>query len=150
MKIEKIEKCRVAYMRRVGAYGFENFALMEKLKQWASEKKLLNEGDIYAIAQDNPEFTPSQNCRYDVCIIISKDYELDNLVEEAELSGGDYAVYKIDHTSEDVQKAWGEIFRDLYEKGYTVDNKPTMERYSKDMIDNGYCEICVPIKLAMN
>lgn len=146
MKIEKIEQSRVAYMRRIGPYGVENFKLMENLKKWSSDNNLFNESTIYAIAQDNPEITPSKDCRYDVCITISNDYKIDNLVEEMELDGGEYAVYKINHTTEDVQKAWCEIFSDLQQKGYIIDNKPTMERYSKDMIDNGYCEICVPIK----
>lgn len=146
MKIEKIEKCRVAYMRRIGAYGVENFKLMENFKKWALDNSLFDKGTIYAIAQDNPEITPPQNCRYDICITISTDYKIDNLVNEIELDGGYYAVYKINHTTEDIQKAWGEIFIDLKQKGYIIDNKPTMERYSKDMIDNGYCEICLPIK----
>lgn len=146
MKIEKIKKCRVAYMRRIGTYGVENFKLMENFKKWVSENNLLGKGTIYAIAQDNPEITPPENCRYDICITISNDYNIDNLVNEAELEGGDYAIYKINHTTENVQRAWSEIFIDLKQNGYIIDNKPTMERYSKDMIDNGYCEICVPIK----
>ena len=144
MKIEKI-----AYMKRTGAYGIENFKLMENFKIWASNNNLLDTGTIYTIAHDNPEIVPPQNCRYDVCITISNDYVIDNLVNETELDGGDYAIYKINHTTEDVQKAWTEIFVDLNQKGYIVDNKPIMERYSKDMIDNGYCEICVPIKNAI-
>lgn len=147
MKIEKVEKCRVAYMRRVGVYGAENFKLMEEFKKWALDNNLLNKGTIYAIAQDNPEITPPQNCRYDICITISNDYKIDNLVDETRLDGGNYAIYKIKHTTEDIQKAWGKIFIDLKQKGYIIDNKSIMERYSKDMIDNGYCEICVPVKI---
>lgn len=86
MKIEKIKKYRVAYMRRIGTYG---------------------------------------------------------VVNEAELEGGDYAIYKINHTTENVQRAWSEIFIDLKQNGYIIDNKPTMERYSKDMIDNGYCDLSI-------
>ncbi|RDY27748.1 DNA gyrase inhibitor [Romboutsia weinsteinii] len=147
MRVEKLEKCRVAYMRRVGAYGVENFQLMRNLKKWASDNNLFTEDAvIYGIAQDNPEITPLESCRYDVCIVIPNEYEVNNLVEEMELEGGEYAVYKINHTTEDVKKAWGEIFNDLQQKGYIIDNKPTIERYSKEMIDNEFCEICVPIK----
>lgn len=147
MKLEKIENCRLAYMRRVGAYGVENFKLMESLKEWAANNNLFNDDAvIYGIAQDNPYITDPQSCRYDVCITISNDYKIDNAVKEMELEGGTYVVYKINHTTEDVQKSWSEIFSDLEEKGYKIDNKPILERYSKVMIDNGSCEICVPIQ----
>lgn len=147
MRIEKIKKCRLAYVRGIGPYGPNNINVMETLKTWGKEKNLFNEtAIIYGIPQDNPQIIKPENCRYDACIVISKDYKIDNLVSEAELDGGYYAVYKIAHTAEDIQKSWSEIFIDLQNKGYSIDNKPTIERYSKDMISNGYCELCIPIK----
>lgn len=66
---------------------------------------------------------------------------------ESELSGGEYVSYKVKHTAEDIQKAWMEIFPDLQNSGYRMDNKPVFERYIGDMIDNDYCDICIPVKL---
>lgn len=73
-----------------------------------------------------------------------------NLIESAiigELAGGNYAVFKIRHTAEDIQKAWTEIFPVLHSRGYQIVNKPIVERYSWDMVNKDYCKICVPIKL---
>ena len=45
-----------------------------------------------------------------------------------------------------MQKAWSEIFREVSNKGYTIDfSRDIIERYAVKMIKNHKCEICVPI-----
>jgi len=38
--IEKLPRQPIPYMRRVGAYGIENFELMTTLKDWANQRDL--------------------------------------------------------------------------------------------------------------
>ena len=78
--------------------------------------------------------------------MISKDYQLDDSICESEVSGGQYLIFEVRHTAEDIQKAYTEIFPTLQNNGYQIDNKPILERYTGDMINNHYCEICVPVK----
>ena len=144
-KVEKIPNYRIAYVRRVGPYGSANMEVMERLKKWAKERNLFKSAIILAIPQDNPETTLPENCRFDACIVISKDYQIDDSISESELSGGKYLIFKIKHTAEDIQKAYAEIFPALQNNGYQIDNKPIMERYTYDMVNNHYCEICVPV-----
>ncbi|WP_410511889.1 GyrI-like domain-containing protein [Paenibacillus sp. BR2-3] len=147
IKVEALPKYRIAYVRQVGPYGPGNVQTMEKLKKWAKEKNLLAESAIIlGIPQDNPETTLPENCRYDACIIISNDYQMDSSISESELSGGEYVICKVKHTAEEIQKAWAEIYPALQKRGYQIDNKPIFERYTGDMIYNDYCEICVPVK----
>lgn len=147
IKIETLPKYRIAYVRQVGPYGPANMQAMVKLKNWAKEKNLLVKSAILlGIPQDHPETTPPENCRYDACLVLSEDDQADDSISEAELSGGKYAIFKIKHTAEAIQKAWSEIFPALHNSGYQIDNKPILERYLGDMIINDFCEICVPIK----
>ncbi|WP_028551958.1 AraC family transcriptional regulator [Paenibacillus sp. UNC451MF] len=147
IKIETLPNYRIAYVRQVGPYGSGNIQAMDKLKKWAKEKNLLTESAvILGIPQDNPEKTAPESCRYDACIVISNDYQIDNSICDSTLSGGNYVICKVKHTSEDIQKAWVEIFPALQNSGYQIDNKPIYERYTNDMIYNDYCEICVPVK----
>ena len=146
MNIENINNCRLAYIRRIGKYGIENKNTMEKLKEWAKIRNLFNKNAvIYSIAQDNPDITSPENCRYDACIIIPKDFVIDENVNECEFIGGKYVVFKIMHTSEEIQKAYLEIFPKIIEAGLKIVNKPIIERYSINMVENNFCEICVPI-----
>lgn len=145
-KIETFPNYRIAYMRRVGQYGPANMEVMEKLKKWAKENNLLNSAILFAIPLDNPETTPPNQCRFDACIVIPNDFQVDNSVLERELSGGEYYVYEVKHTTEEIQKAYPAIFQHLQNNNFQIDHKPIMEKYISDMISHPYCEICVPIK----
>ncbi|WP_163582864.1 AraC family transcriptional regulator [Gracilibacillus saliphilus] len=145
-KIETLPNYHVAYLRRVGPYGPANNAVMEKLKKWAKKKNLLASATLIAIPQDNPETTPPDNCRFDACIVLSRDYALDGSICEKELSGGKYLIYDVKHTAEDIQEAYTNIFPSLLSNGFQMDNKPILERYFGDKIHKPYCEICIPIK----
>ncbi|ETT37506.1 GyrI-like domain-containing protein [Paenibacillus sp. FSL K6-1122] len=151
MVIENLPSYRIAYVRQVGSYGPANSQAMEMLKSWARAKNLLTASTVlFGIPQDNPESTIPEDCRYDACIVISKDFPMDELtpdLNETELPGGQYLVCKVKHTTEAVQQAWTEIFPRLQSSGYTLDNKPVMERYTGHLVNLDFCEICVPIRL---
>lgn len=148
IEIENISFYRIAYIRQIGPYGQNNVQIMERLKNWAKSNGLFNEQSIIlGIAHDNPELVAPENCRYDTCLVISNDYCInDDYISEGSILGGNYAVFKIRHTAEAVQKAWLAIFPELFNKGYQLDEtRPILERYSTEMVKNHYCEICVPI-----
>ena len=146
--IENIPSYRIAFIRRVGPYGSDNIKIMEQLKSWASANGLLDDDSIIlGIAQDTPEEVKPENCRYDTCIVISTDFLVnDNNINQGNILGGKYAVFKIEHTVQAVQKAWTEIFAEILKQGFQLDEKrPIIERYKAIMVKDGYCEICVPI-----
>ncbi|WP_458126647.1 AraC family transcriptional regulator [Paenibacillus sp. Z3-2] len=147
MYIENLPSYRLAYVRQIGPYGPANAQAMNTLKQWADKNQLLNESAILlGIPQDDPASTPPQNCRYDASIVITESERLeDDSIEFGELSGGDYLICKVKHTAEDIQHAWNVIIPHLQTSGYRMDNKPVMERYRWDLLNQHYCEICVPV-----
>jgi DNA gyrase inhibitor GyrI len=118
---------------------------MENLKSWAKARQLFNENAIiFGIAHDNEVITPPESCRYDACIVIPDDFTVDT-VEEREFEGGKYAVFRIIHTAEEVQKAYKEIFGLITSGELKMANEPIVENYSLELIENNLCEICVPI-----
>lgn len=146
ISVEHLPTYRIAYVRQVGPYGPDNAQAMEKLKEWAMERELLTTSAIlFGIPQDNPAATSPENCRYDACIVISEDEEIDGSINESELAGGKYVICKIQHTAEEIQKAWTEVIPYIRDKGYQMDNRPVIERYTGEMITNHLCEICIPI-----
>ncbi|AKP77495.1 DNA gyrase inhibitor [Priestia megaterium Q3] len=148
IKIDRLPNYRIAYLRQVGPYGPHNVKVMEKLKSWAKKKGLFNKNSIIlSIPRDNPEVTSPKNCRYDAAIVISNEYKIDNSVSEDRLIGGQYGVYRVKHTAEEIKKAWDLIFVELLNEGYLVDSRPTFERYYGEEDDVDYCDICIPIIL---
>lgn len=145
-QIEMIPSYRIAYMRRVGPYGPDNIKVMAKIKQWARERNLLGSAIFFAIPQDNPQTTLPEHCRFDACIVIPNDYQVDDSVFEGNLSGGKYLMFEVSHTAEDIQKAYPLVFQSLQSSGYEMDHKPMMEKYIGDLDSTPYCHICVPVK----
>jgi DNA gyrase inhibitor GyrI len=148
MNIEVIQKEKILYKRRTGAYGAENHRLMEEFKNWVFETGRMD-GDavIIGIAQDNPIIVEASRCRYDVCLIVSeveKDYK--NNVMTGYLEGGKYLTFQVLHTEEAVSKAWQECIPLLMKQNFRLDDtRPILERYAKRKVDRHICELCFPI-----
>lgn len=145
---ERIPSSRVLYMRRTGEYGSENYRLMDTFKKWVKEHNLYDEDSvIYAAAMDNPAITEPCQCRYDICISQPKNQiPACDPVKCRELEGGKYLIFLIPHTAEAVENAWKMWPSELEKTGYLWDNSRTvMERYRRNLVDNHYCELCIPV-----
>lgn len=148
MNCENLDTSTVLYMRRTGPYGECNYVLMDKFKMWLYEQNLLcDDTVILGIPLDNPNTTEANKCRYDVCVIDSECLKPDSdEVKRRQIDGGKYVVFLIEHTTEAVQRAWAEFFAELNNNNYLLDtSRPIIERYSKKLVDNNYCELCVPV-----
>lgn len=147
MNVENFPKYHIAYIRQVGPYGPTNKQAMESLKKWAKLNDYLTESTIlFGIPQDNPETTPPENCRYDACIVIPSECHIDEPLQKGELTGGQYAVFRVEHTAEAIQQAWKQIFSDVQNSEYQIDNRPILEKYRGNMVMHEYCELCIPVK----
>lgn len=145
-RIETVPDYRIAYLRRVGPYGPANLEVMEKLKRWAEANRLLDSAVLFAVAQDNPDTTPPEKCRYDACLVIPDDYPPDDSVCEGKLPGGKYLMFEVLHTPDAIQSAYREMFQVLHSKGYAMDHRPIVERYTCDLLARSLCEIGLPVK----
>lgn len=154
VRIEEIPPYRIAYMRRIGAYGDGNRSLMQRLKRWALTRGLLDSGTIIlGIAHDDPSVTPAEHCRYDTGIVLPRDYIVESGVNESCLEGGLYAVLPLEHTEKAIRQGWKDIFDQwLEESGYVLDERPAFERYGGlaegDGLEPVRCEICLSVRKA--
>lgn len=144
MIIEEFENIKIAYMRRVGEYGKENKKLMEIFKEYLKENRLFDENTVLVgIALDNPAETPATMQRYDVGIIVRDELDYDLPIRE--IANGEYAIFEVPHTKENVMNFWENI------QNITTDlpvdtSKPIIERYSNYKINSQLCEFCIPLK----
>ena len=147
IKIEQLPESRIAYFRSVGEYGEkQNKELMESFKQWAKLNGIFDNSTILGIPQDNPQITPKEQCRYDVCVVISNDFHVTKPAHVGEFSGGKYAVFLLDHTKEAISEFWSNIFSEIERNNLSIREQPIIERYTPQMIEHHLCEILVPIQ----
>jgi DNA gyrase inhibitor GyrI len=147
--VENITVQPIVYMRQVGPYGgTQNVQLMENMKQWIHGHNLWNEiGTLYGIAQDNPAITSPEKCRYDVCFVTETDFH-DDTIQRGTLPPGEYVVVRILHTVDEVRRFWGAIGDVLAQEKRQIDeNRPILERYQIGLVEEGFCEFCVPVLL---
>lgn len=142
MYIEEFNDITIAYMRREGAYGSENKALMEKFKSYLNQHHLLKNSVILGIALDNPYTTETAKLRYDVGIVVENNQNTG--LETRIIPNGLYAIFEVPHTLEGVNYFWNQL--EQLTDNLSVDKKkPVIERYSFDKVKNHLCEFCVPI-----
>lgn len=144
MKRQILPAYRIAYLRRTGAYGAENGAVMERLIQLTAQAGLLDENAVLlSIAWDDPTQTAPADCRYDACLVLAEDTSLpDAAAQYPQLPGGAYAVFDLPHTAQALTEAWVNIARMAREHGFAVDeSRPVLERYRADRTR---CEFCIP------
>ncbi len=141
MRIERFQGITIAYMRRIGAYGPQNYQLMEDFKAFLANHGLFHSKvTILGIPLDNPGITPADQLRYDVGLVVSKDTAIP--LPTRKIDNGAYAVFEIPHTQHAVSSFW----QTIGQLTLSIDNtRPIIERYSTDKIDKNLCEFCIPI-----
>lgn len=144
MIIEEFENIKIAYMRRVGEYGKENKKLMEIFKEYLKENRLFDENTVLVgIALDNPAETAATMQRYDVGIIVRDELDYDLPIRE--IANGEYAIFEVPHTKEDIMHFWKNI-QNITANLPVDTSKPIIERYSNYKINSQLCEFCIPLK----
>ena len=137
----------VVRLRYTGPYGGNNRNMMERLKSWARERGLLENGVILGVAWDDPVCIPPEQCRYDVCLATKgclPEPEAD--IAPGRIPGGRYACFLGAHTPSGVQALWETSFAALAEHGLSpAPGRPVLERYRPELLDRGLCELCIPI-----
>ena len=121
---------------------------------WAAAKGLLK-GDhaFFGISHDDPDVTPPEHCRYDVCVALSGTASNIDPGEEktAEISGGRYAVFPFEGTSDDLGPLFSKIYGSwLPQSGEASRDAPCFERYTQqhtmdEKTGRFTCDVLIPI-----
>jgi AraC family transcriptional regulator len=148
--IRDLPAVRVAYLRYKGTFGA---AIGEFWKEvftpWQKAYGLLGRA-TYGVAQDDPNTTPPNECRYDACVEVAPDQQIAQPAKEAEIPAGRYAVARFKGTGAEVPAAWGKFFDQLQAEG-KVDDGLCFERYPPDYAMDPAtgvfeAELCIPVK----
>lgn len=147
MNIEVMREMTVIRIRRIGPYGEDNRDLMERLKGWAQANAIQETGVILGAAWDDPARTPPEQCRYDVCLTVTgHSAEPEDGMFPERIPGGRYACFQGRHTPAGVRSLWQDSFAALAEHGIVpAPGRPVLERYRPELLEQGLCELCIPI-----
>ncbi len=129
MKTQNFEATKLAYIRVNGPYGENYEEAANRLYQWAGMKDLTGNTCIF-IYHDNPEITPTEKCRTDICLMVPENTTVANGIELQDFPGGLYAVVRENITDKtQYPKAWDHLMAKVVESGIESDDRPCFELY---------------------
>ncbi|GAB2659798.1 AraC family transcriptional regulator [Vibrio panuliri] len=148
MEIQHFAATKLAYIRVNGPYGVGYEEPAGKLYQWAEMNGLAGNTCIF-IYHDNPEVTPSEKCRTDICLMVDNQTEVPDGIELQDFPGGKYAVVR-QNITETVQygEAWDALMAQVIDAGVENDDRPCFELYHSfdPQTQHADVSICTAIK----
>ncbi|OAJ93197.1 AraC family transcriptional regulator [Vibrio bivalvicida] len=129
METQNFTATKLAYVRVTGPYGEGYKEAADRLYQWAGMKGLAENTCIF-IYHDNPEVTPSDKCRTDICLMVPEETDVINGIELQDFPGGEYAVMRQNITQHSQYAlAWDDLMSKVIETGLENDDRPCFELY---------------------
>ncbi len=103
------------------------------------------------IGYDDPDYTPEDKCKYDICIAVNPRELPKNIQCEAKnISGGKFAIFNYKGHKKDIATAWDYMFKEwLLNSQYLPDDRPHIEMYLySEKYEQGFFNVnlCLPIK----
>ncbi len=135
IKVKELKARPVAYISFIGNYmgNVQVFSdLFNKLCEWAGPKKLIGPDTVFSSAYyDDPNITPPDELRLDVCINIPEDASVDGEIQKQVLSGGKYVVMNSELSGpEEYGPAWNAVVEWMQQNSYEIDmTRPSYEIY---------------------
>lgn len=158
VKVEVVElpDMPVAYIRHIGPYAGDGQLFGElfgRLFAWAGPRGLLQnpEMQVLSVYHDDPEITPDEKLRVEVCLTVPEDAAVDGEIGKMIIPGGQYAVANFELAEDEYSAAWQLVYGEwLPQSGFQPDDRPCFERYLNDPAEHPrhkhIVDICVPVK----
>jgi len=148
--IEELQEKRIAYLTAPKGYDVPAiFETWDKLDSWARSLKLPDfESHRFAICHDNPMFTPTEHCRYDACVEVPNNIQVNEPFDETTLPAGKYASAYYKGDGDKVSNFYMELYSHWFpNSGFEPDDLPPIAHYLNDSRQDGFVEMNLYIKV---
>ena len=154
VEIRQLPERRIAYIRVFDAFR-EGVVLnvFADMVDWAKKMNLFHSETIFGMSMDDPEVTPKEKYRYEVCITIPKNFEIgsESFIETTILPRCKYAVTSVSGDLNLVAAATNYLFDSwLINSLYECEAQHALEIFlDKENIcnwDHFELELCIPVK----
>ncbi|CAH0533995.1 DNA gyrase inhibitor [Vibrio stylophorae] len=130
MKIETFPAGYLAFIRITGPYGQGYEPVCNQLYGYAQRHNLMQAPWLF-IYHDNPEVTPSERCRTDVCILLSEKPATEAGIEVCDFMGGRYATHRQQvEAHAQYAEGWQQLIGEIVAQKLSCDeSRPCFELY---------------------
>lgn len=153
-KIKVVPVRLVAYAAVKGAYGGpELYKAWNSILEYATTNKIISwNPEIFTIYYDDPDIVGIDNCTFDICFTLKKNFIPSDLIKIKQVEGGKYLVFRYKGPYENLWDVYNLIFQDYIIKSdsYQLRDMPIFENYlkysDKTKPGNQITEIYLPIE----
>lgn len=130
-EIRTIAPMPVLFVRRTGPYGKVAGEAFGVLCQFAGPRGLLGPSSrMIGISHDDPHVTDEAKFRYDACVTVDREVQVEGDVSQKTLAGGKYAVFLHQGSYDGYQHTYDQIFKSwLPGSGEKLREEPCFEIY---------------------
>ncbi|NNF00977.1 MAG: AraC family transcriptional regulator [Pyrinomonadaceae bacterium] len=154
VEIRRFPERRVVFIRVIDAYGEDRvLRAFERLVKWAKEQEFFETGTFFGMSLDDPQVTPAEKYRYEVCLTVagSARLDLDPEISEMTLPALDYAVTRVSGDIKIVATATEYLFNKwLINSRFEPEHQPALEIFlDKESVCNWEhfdLDLCVPVR----
>lgn len=152
MKAELVEfkKTEVAFVRHIGPYK-DCESAWNKLYGWAGRNGLINaDSRFLSLGFDDPQVTPSDKIRLDVCLEIAPVVEVEAPVAKKTISGGRYAMTVHKGSYMNLAETYAQLCGQwIPQNGYEIAAKPSIQVYLNNIRTTPEEELLTEVYIAL-
>lgn len=140
VRVARRPALRIAYVRIYDSFQPEKLpAALETLAGWARRRGLLEQGQWIGMSQDDPEITPLDKYRYDLCLTIPDGVRGEGEVGVRTLAPSLDAVLPVRGDIWEVDRAWNYLFKNwLPRSAYEPTQGPALEVFLQSPLELGW------------
>lgn len=138
VEVKIIEEIKAIYLRHTGSYeelAADFQGLLSKLVNWALARNLIKYDGIklFSIYHDNPEFTQAKNLKTSICLVVSRDVNVDGDIGQLEIPSGKYAIGHFTTEQSEHSAAWDYFYGEwLLKSGFQPADGYIFEMFLND------------------
>ena len=152
LNIAEFEQRHLIYKRLIGEYGVGVQEAFTELSQFVSTREITRLEPVYII-WDNPEITPVEKCRTDVCITLKEQIKETAPYNTQTIPAGKYAFIRTLLKQEgEYKQAWEQLFNEILNSGYQLNDAPCFKilheegsELEKGIFDISFCAAVKPL-----
>lgn len=132
VRIKSILQFELYYLTSPGGYEFSSIVRTwkELVERVEDANIALDDCKKFAISHDHPALTPSMHCRYDACIALPKNRDVDLSLAKVTIPSGRYAIFPVEGPEESILDQYLEFYTVwMPQSGYEPDNFPVLDHY---------------------
>jgi AraC family transcriptional regulator len=151
--VKRFDDLRIAYIRSYGLCldAQKGIDAYRKLMAWAKANGVLTpDAMVIGMSPDDPEITPLEKCRYDLCVTLKDAVRPEGEIGITTIPSADHAVHHCEGDIHAFDQAWNYFFKVwLPSSGYQPAQQPAMEIYRALPEEIGWetfnIDCCVPV-----